>query len=306
MPSPSPHPTPGPSPERARIVADLRRSVPAGRLAVAFSGGADSTLLLALAAEALGAARVLAVTARSDSLPAAELAACRELAAGLGVRLVVLETDELARPGYRENGPDRCYHCKTELFERLEERLLPGEDVVAVAYGANADDRGDHRPGQRAAREHAVLAPLEGLTKAAVRALSRELGLPTWDKPARPCLASRIPYGEAVTPEKLRRVEAAEELLGELGLADVRVRHHDAAGGPLARIEVPLGSWGRFAAAPVRERIVAGLREAGFRYVSLDLEGFRSGRLNEAILDGGGGRKLPLVGAGAGEERGGA
>jgi uncharacterized protein len=259
-----------------------------GRLAVAFSGGVDSSLLLALAREALGPDRVVAVTARSESLAGDELDGCRRIAEALGVRLVLLETAELARPGYAANGPDRCYHCKSELFERIEGDVLAREGVRAVAYGATADDVGDHRPGMRAAREHGVVAPLleAGLHKDEVRALSSALGLETWDKPAQPCLASRVPYGQAVTTDKLRRIEQAEAALHGLGLRELRVRHHGEAGEAIARVEVPLDVLPRLA-LELREAVVEALRAAGFRYVVLDLEGFRSGRLNEAL------RRLP-------------
>ena len=274
--------------KRARVLDVLRRAVPAGegsRLAVAFSGGVDSTLLLALAREALGAEAVLAVTARSESLAEDELAACRRIAEALGVRLVLLRTAELSREGYRRNGPDRCYHCKDELFARIDEVVRAREGVQAVAYGATACDLGDHRPGMRAAQEHGVLAPLAdaGLVKQEIRALSEELGLETWDKPAHPCLASRVPYGQEVTSTKLARIERAEACLRRLGLRELRVRHHEdpAQGAPLARIEVPAR------ALPFLVEHADGinreLRAAGFAYVTLDLEGFRSGRLNDAL-----------------------
>lgn len=284
--------------KRRDVLQALRAALPggAGRLGVAFSGGVDSTLLLALACEALGPDRVVAVTARSDSLAGAELEACRRIAAHLGVRLVLLVTRELEREGYRRNGPDRCYHCKAELFERLEDEVLAREDLAAVAYGATAEDVGDHRPGMAAARERGVLAPLleAGLTKAEIRRLSGELGLETQDKPAQPCLASRIPYGQPVTAEKLRRIEAAEALVRGLGFIELRVRHHGDDEEPTARLEVPLEQVAALAAPGTREAVVRGLRSLGFRYVVLDLEGFRTGRLNEAL------RRLPSAARGAG------
>ena len=271
--------------KRESVLSGLRASVPDGALAVAFSGGVDSTLLLALAREALGPARVVAVTARSDSLAADELRGCRELAGRIGVELRLLETRELERAGYRENSPDRCYHCKTELFEAISRELLSRGEAVAVAYGATADDVGDHRPGMRAAAEHGILAPLldAGLSKAEIRALSQELGLPTWDKPAQPCLASRIPYGEPVSAEKLGRIDRAEALLHALGVREGRVRHHGEGRGLIARVEVPLAELPRLVEEPVRSRLAAGLRELGFAYVVLDLEGFRTGRQNEVL-----------------------
>lgn len=279
--------------KRRAALQAMQTAVPDGRLVVAFSGGVDSTLLLALACEALGPERVVAVTARSESLAQDELTACRRIAARLDVRLVLLVTREMARAGYRENGPDRCYHCKTELFERIEEEVLATEDARAVAYGATADDVGDHRPGMQAAREHRVLAPLldAGLTKAEIRALSSGLGLETWDKPAQPCLASRIPYGQAVTPVKLRRIDEAEALVRSLGFGELRVRYHGADDEAMARIEVPQADVARLIEPEVREAITRALRAIGFRYVVVDLEGFRSGRLNEAL------RRLPAASA---------
>jgi pyridinium-3,5-biscarboxylic acid mononucleotide sulfurtransferase len=274
---------------RVAIEAIQAAVAPGERLVVAFSGGVDSTLLLALAREALGVERTVAVTARSESLAEDERAACERIAAALGVRLVQLVTREMERAGYRENGADRCYHCKTELFERIEEAALAREGARVVAYGATADDVGDHRPGMRAAREHGVIAPLldAGLTKVEIRALSSELGLETWDKPAQPCLASRIPYGQAVTEPKLRRIDQAEALLRGLGLRELRVRHHGEEHEALARIEVPLAALARLTDDGVREAVARGLRAIGFRYVTLDLEGFTSGRMNEAL------RRLP-------------
>jgi len=260
-----------------------------GKLAVAFSGGVDSTLLLKLAVLALGAESVLAVTARSESLPQEELDACRRLAASIGARLVELRTNELARPGYVENSPQRCYHCKSELFETLDRELKAREDIEAVAYGLTADDLGEFRPGMRAASEHRVLRPLAdaGLGKEEIRALSHGYGLETWDKPAMACLASRIPYGSPVTAEKLSQVERAERLLRALGFRELRVRHHDKT----ARIELAAEEISRAASSPVREQIARGLRELGFEFVTLDLEGFRSGRLNEGLVSP---RRLPV------------
>lgn len=282
--------------KRARVLEALRAAAPApARLAVAFSGGVDSTLLLALAAEALGPDRVLAVTARSESLAEDERGACERLAGALGVRLLFIETRELARAGYRQNGPDRCYHCKTELFELIDRDVLAQQGCAAVAYGVTADDLGDHRPGMRAAAEHRVLGPLAdaGLGKAEIRALSRELGLETWDKPAQPCLASRIPYGQAVTPEKLSRIDRAEAAVRALGFRELRVRHHGEAPELIARVEVPSADIDRLVAA--RADVVRALEPLGFQFVVVDLEGFRSGRLNGAL------RKLPVAAGSRGE-----
>lgn len=263
--------------------------VKGGKLAVAFSGGVDSTLLLKLAVVALGAEKVVAVTARSESLPQDELEACRRLARTIGARLVELRTNELAKPGYVENSPQRCYHCKSELFETLDRELRARGEIEAVAYGLTADDLGEFRPGMKAAAEHKAIRPLadSGLHKDEIRALSKDYGLETWDKPAMACLASRIPYGSPVTAEKLSQVERAEMLLRSLGFRELRVRHHDET----ARIELAAQEISRAAASPVREQIAQGLRALGFKFVTLDLEGFRSGRMNESLAEP---RRLPV------------
>lgn len=252
-----------------------------GSAVVAFSGGVDSALVLRLAVEALGAERVLAVTGRSPSVPSADLAGVAKLAAALGARHAFHDTSEFDDPNYVANPQNRCYFCKSDLYEGL--RALARERGLAVVLcGTNADDLGDYRPGLQAADEHGVLAPLAevGMTKAEVRALSAALGVPVADKPASPCLSSRVPYGEAVTVEKLRRIDAAETLLRGLGFRDCRVRHHES----LARIEVPADEVERFADAALRQRVDAALRELGFQYVALDLRGLRSGSLNEVLL----------------------
>ena len=247
-----------------------------GRLGVAFSGGVDSSVLLALAARALGAARVVALLGVSPSLATDERLAAHEVARVVGVPVVEVTTDEGDDPAYRANGPDRCYFCKNELFTRISAEVVAAHGLAAVAYGENADDvRRPDRPGARAAREHGVLAPLAdaGLDKAAVRRIARALQLPSADKPAAPCLASRIPHFEEVTPLKLAQVDAAEAALRALGLADLRVRHH----GEIARIEVPAVDVARVAADPLRKAAVDAVRAAGFRYVALDLAGIQSG-----------------------------
>jgi pyridinium-3,5-biscarboxylic acid mononucleotide sulfurtransferase len=248
-----------------------------GGLMVAFSGGADSAFLLAVAAEVLGP-RAVAATGVSPSLAQRELEDARAFAAELGVRHLVVPTHEQDRPGYLRNGRDRCYFCKTELFDVL--RPLAAVEGLALATGTNVDDLSDWRPGLRAAREHEVLAPLaeSGFTKQDVRDASRALGLRTWDKPAAACLASRVAYGVQVTPARLSRVERAEALLRSLGFGQLRVRDHDT----IARIEVPLDDLARLVEPGVRERLVSGVTGLGFDFVTLDLEGFRSGSMNRA------------------------
>lgn len=244
---------------------------------VAFSGGVDSAMLLHACQAALGA-NVLAVTADSASLPRAELDEARAFTAAFGIEHRVLPTDELEREGYRRNAPDRCYFCKTELFETIASRLR-GMSEWPVLYGAIADDASDHRPGAKAAAEHAVLAPLADaeLSKDDVRRYSREHGLPTSAKPAFACLASRVPYGTEIDRALLQQLEAAEAVLRDLGYRQYRVRHH----GAVARIELDPEELPR--AIEERDRIVTGLRAAGYAYVALDLAGYRTGSLNETL-----------------------
>lgn len=247
-----------------------------GPLVVAFSGGVDSTYLAAAAVEALGD-DVLCVTARSASMPATEAAAASSLAASIGVRHLVVDTAELDDPRYSTNGPDRCAWCKTHLMDALEP--LAGARGATVVLGVNVDDLGDHRPGQEAAAARGARFPLVevGLTKDAIRAASRAMGLVTADKPASPCLASRVPYGTPVTVGILSRVERAELAIRELGFAELRVRHH----GQVALIEVPPDDLDR--ALAQREALVAACRAAGYDFCSLDLEGLASGRLNRSL-----------------------
>ncbi len=253
------------------------------RVAVAFSGGVDSTFVLKLAVDTLGPDNVLAVTGRSASLATAELEDARRLAELLGAAHLVIDTQEFDNPNYLSNPTDRCYHCKTELYDRMAEALAPRGNWVIV-NGANADDLGDWRPGLKAAGEHAVRAPCAeaDLTKAEIRELSAEWGLPTHDKPASPCLSSRVPYGEPVTPEKLRMIERAEAVLRENGFRECRVRHHET----LARIEVPVDRLAELAEPDLRTKIDAAFREIGYQHVTVDLRGFRSGSLNEVIAFG--------------------
>lgn len=252
-----------------------------GRVAVAFSGGIDSTVVAKAAQIACGD-RAVAVTADSQSLASGEREEAAELARLIGIRHRVIETAEFANPDYLKNAPDRCYFCKTELYERLES-LLPELDVDVIANGANLDDRGDYRPGMQAAHEHRVVSPLidAELTKADVRELAKAWGLPTWDKPASPCLSSRIAYGLEVTPERIRRVDEAEQFLRhELGLRELRVRHE---ANDLARIEVPLDALPRLIEVAARSHIAAKLHSLGFKYITLDLDGFRSGSMNQVL-----------------------
>ncbi len=252
------------------------------RVVVAFSGGADSALLAWTATEVLGAERVLAVTAVSPSLAPEEEADCAALAAEWGLRWRAVLTDELADPAYTANDGDRCYHCKKELMAVVGP--VAEAEGATVALGVNVDDLGDHRPGQRAAAEAGAVFPLvdAGLTKDDVRRISREQGLRTWDKPAAACLASRVPYGTPVTFLVLDEVARAESGLRRLGFRALRVRHH----GEVARVELPLEELD--AALARRDDVVAAVRAAGYRYVTLDLEGLRSGNLNESLRLGGG------------------
>ena len=246
------------------------------RLGVAFSGGVDSSVLLAVATRALGPSRTLAILGVSASLAGSERREAHAVAAAIGAPLVELTTNELERAEYRANGPDRCFHCKTELFERIDDELVRLHGLSAVAYGENADDaRRPDRPGAKAATNHQVLRPLAeaGLTKAQVRMLATELNLPCADKPAAPCLASRIPHVEEVTAEKLQQIDDAEQVLHDLGFGDARVRHH----GDVARIELRAADLGKAIVEPLRTELLRGVRAVGFRFVSLDLGGIQSG-----------------------------
>ncbi len=262
--------------DRAALVAHLAHLDSA---VVAFSGGADSTLVAWAAHAALGE-RALAVTARSESLADGEAEAARDLATRIGIRHEELVYSELAVPGYAANPPDRCYLCKGELFKRLA--ALAGERGFAcILDGTNADDEGDYRPGRRAAKEAGVHSPLAALgwRKADIRAALKALDLPVWNKPSSPCLSSRVPYGEPITPEKLAQVGRAEAALRELGFAEVRVRHH----GTVARLEVPREVMPRLLQDDLAGEVVRRVRHAGFTFVALDLEGLRSGSLNRLL-----------------------
>ncbi len=250
-------------------------------VAVAFSAGVDSTFVLKVAADTLGTDHVVAVTGRSDSIASTELEQSTELAERLGVQHVMLDTDEFENSEYTANPTNRCYFCKTSLYAHME-RFIAERGIQAIVSGTNADDLGDFRPGLAAADEHDVRSPIAeaGLTKADVRELSRRLGLETHDKPAAPCLSSRVQYGEQITPQKLRMIEAGEAFLRDrMGIPECRVRYHNN----LARIEVPLKYIPTLAEPENAMRIDEHFRSLGYAYVTIDLRGFRSGSMNEVI-----------------------
>ncbi|HSW46947.1 MAG TPA: ATP-dependent sacrificial sulfur transferase LarE [Phycisphaerae bacterium] len=267
--------------QRYERMQDMLRSLK--RVAVAFSAGVDSTFLLKAARDTLGPSNVVAVTAKSDSLASAEFEEARELARAMGVEFVVIETEEFKNPNYLANPANRCYYCKSELYEKLD-GFITERGLNASVCGINADDYDDWRPGIQAAREHGVQSPCAeaGLTKQDIRALSARMGLPTFDKPAMPCLSSRIQYGEQITPEKLRMIERGEAFLRSLGFRECRVRHHNN----LARIELPVADLDRALQSEMRVKIDAALREIGYNYVAIDLRGFRSGSMNEVLAFG--------------------
>ncbi len=248
-------------------------------MAVAFSGGVDSTFLLAAAKEALGD-RALAVIGRSATYPEREMNDAVELAEQLGVRYKVVNTCELDNETFRANPHDRCAMCKTELISKVRE-VADQEGLEHVLEGSNADDVGDYRPGMAASQKLGARMPLQelGFTKAEIRTLSKEMGLPTWDKPAAACLSSRIPYGDEITESKLKRIEQAENAIREMGIVQLRVRDH----GPVARIEVDKDAITRLLEPEFRARLVAALKPAGYQYVCLDLEGYRTGAMNEVL-----------------------
>lgn len=270
---------PIPSETEARLRALESRLAALDRLMVAYSGGVDSAFLAATAHRILGN-RMLAVLADSPSLARRDMEQAIAFAQAIGMPLKVIQTEELDKPEYQRNDANRCFHCKTELFTGME--ALKGKlGFAQIAYGMNADDTRDYRPGQRAAKEHEVLAPLAdaGMTKADVRLLARAAGYSLWDRPAAPCLSSRVEYGRAVTREVLSQVEQAEEAMRGLGFREFRVRHH----GELARVEIARTELPRALAMEMLDAITAALRETGYHYVTLDTAGFRSGSLNALL-----------------------
>ena len=281
-------------PKIARLVSVLKDL---GQVAVAYSGGVDSAFLLKVAWDVLGQG-AMGVLAWSESMDRNEYAEAQKVAAAMGIPIRIIETREFDNPAYRQNAPDRCYHCKTELFKRVKD-FAAQKGIPWVLDGSNSDDLGDYRPGARARAEKGVRSPLQeaGLTKDEIRRHSRALGVPTWDKPSAPCLSSRIPYGTEVTDERLRQVEASEASLRSLGFREVRVRHH----GQIARIEIPPADFPRILDAQVREAVIGAIKESGFLYVALDLQGIRSGSLNEVLKRAGASpapldpRDLPII-----------
>ncbi len=262
---------------RLRALEDRLRAL--GSVMVAYSGGVDSAFLAATAHRVLGKC-MLAVLADSPSLARRDMEQARAFAEAQGIPLRVIQTEELDKPEYQRNDANRCFHCKTELFEGMK-RLGTELGFAQIAYGMNADDRRDYRPGQRAAEEHEVLAPLAevGLTKQEIRTLAKDAGYTLWDRPAAPCLSSRVEYGRTVTREVLEQVERGEESLRQLGFREFRVRHH----GELARVEISRAEMPRALTLEMMDRISGELRKAGFQYVTLDTTGFRSGSLNAVL-----------------------
>ncbi len=253
-----------------------------GKVVIAYSGGVDSTFLLKVCVDTLGKANVLAVIASGATLPKSQLDRAIEIAKQIGAQIETIETDEMSDDKFIANKADRCFHCKSHLFSKLAD-LAAAKGFETIIYGANCDDFGDYRPGHRAAEAFGIRAPLAdaGFTKEDIRQLSRQMALATADMPASPCLASRVAYGLEITEDRLKQVEQAEEFLQGLGLIEFRVRVHDS----IARIEVHREDFDKVMAEPARSRIVEKLKLLGFKYITVDLQGFRSGSLNEALSE---------------------
>lgn len=263
--------------EKYKLLKNILREM--GTVLVVFSGGADSTFLLKVAHDVLGD-RAVAATASSETYPCSEIREAEQVAREMGVRLIKTQTQELTSEAFARNAPDRCYHCKTELICRLKE-IAASESIEWVAHGANADDLSDYRPGGEAAAQLGARAPLQeaGLTKAEIRELSRRLGLPTWNKPSFACLASRFPYGTRISAVALARIDEAEEFLKDLAFRQVRVRHH----GNIARIEVEADELPRLVEPDVRHLIAERFKELGYLFVTVDIEGYRTGSMNALL-----------------------